>query len=167
MAKSKRYAAPIAEIANRLLDPLLARRAGINTMLLASWSEIVGDRYGQTSRPEKIRWPRDGGESESGTGFNPGQLTVACESAVAVFMMHEERELISRINSFFGYPAIIKIRFNQKSVRLEPRRPSPRPLDRMEQKRLEKMLHDVDDGALRKALEKLGTGVMRRKKSMD
>ena len=164
MAKSKRQAAPLAEIANRLIDPLLAKRAGINTMLLGSWGQIAGERYAETSRPEKIRWPREGGESETGTGFTPGQLTIACESAVAVFMMHEERELISRINAFFGYPAINKIRFNQKAVRLEPTRPEPRALDRLEQKRLGAMLADVEDDALRKALERLGTGVITRKK---
>ena len=124
----------------------------------------AGERYAETSRPEKIRWPREGGESETGTGFTPGQLTIACESAVAVFMMHEERELISRINAFFGYPAINKIRFNQKAVRLEPTRPEPRALDRLEQKRLGAMLADVEDDTLRKALERLGTGVITRKK---
>lgn len=164
MAKRSNKVAPLAEIANRLLDPLLARRAGINTMLLGAWGEIVGERYAQTSRPEQIRWPKRADQAESGAGFVPGQLTIACESATSVFLMHEERELIARINAFFGFPAIERVRFVQKPVRIKEMRSEPPPLDRVRKKRLEAMLADVDDPALRQALEKLGTGVMSRKK---
>ncbi|MBW3096915.1 DUF721 domain-containing protein [Pseudohoeflea coraliihabitans] len=154
----------LADVANRLVDPLLSRRAGINTMLLASWDAIVGERFAQTSRPERIRWPRQAGEPESGAGFSPGQLVIACEGASAVFLMHEERQLVSRVNAFFGFPAVDRIRFVQKAVAPEQKRKPLPPLDRLEQKRLGDMLAEVEDPALRQALEKLGTGVLGRNK---
>lgn len=44
----------IAEIANGIMDPLLSKRAGINTALLGSWDEIAGDDFADCTRPEKI-----------------------------------------------------------------------------------------------------------------
>ena len=44
MAKpfTRKGSVQIAEIANGLIDPILAKRAGINTLLLGSWDEIAG-----------------------------------------------------------------------------------------------------------------------------
>lgn len=162
-ARRRRQVVQIAEIANRLIDPILARRAGINTMLLGAWGEIAGARYADNSRPEKIRWSRPAGPEEAGGGFTPGQLTVACDGASALFLMHEERELIARVNGFFGFPAIDQVRFVQKPVARPQDKPKVRPLDAVEKKRLAGMLGEVEDPKLRAALERLGAGVIGRR----
>lgn len=153
----------IAEIANGLIDPILAKRAGINTMLLASWDEIAGEQFAGCSRPERIRWPRQDGPDETGGGFTPGLLTIACEGARALFLMHQEAELISRLNSFFGFRAISQIRIVQKAIHVPARKPKARPLDASEKSRLAGMLADVEDPRLREALQRLGTGVIGRR----
>ena len=66
----------IAEIANGLMDPVLARRAGISTALLGSWDEIAGEEFADCTRPEKIAWPRHGDPGDEG-GHRPGVLTIA------------------------------------------------------------------------------------------
>jgi hypothetical protein len=152
----------IAEIANGLIDPILARRAGINTLLLGSWDEIAGEQFAGCSRPERIRWPRQEGPDETGGGFAPGVLTVACEGARALFLMHQEAELISRVNSFFGFQAISQVRIVQKAIHLPTRKPKARPLDQAEKARLASMLGEIEDPRLRQALERLGTGVIGR-----
>ncbi len=153
----------IAEIANGLIDPILAKRAGINTLLLASWDEIAGEQFAGCSRPERIRWPRQDGPDETGAGFSPGLLTIACEGARALFLMHQEAELISRVNAFFGFRAISQIRIVQKAVHVPSQKPKARPLDAREKHRLAGMLADVEDPRLREALERLGTGVIGRR----
>lgn len=165
MAKpfSRKGSLQIAEIANGLIDPILAKRAGINTLLLASWDEIAGEQFADCSRPERIRWPRQDGPDETGGGFTPGLLTIACEGARALFLMHQEAELISRVNSFFGFRAISQIKIIQKAVHVPERKPSARSLDAREKKRLDEMLAEVEDPRLREALERLGTGVLGRK----
>ncbi|VVT20950.1 conserved hypothetical protein [Hoeflea sp. EC-HK425] len=152
----------IAEIANGLIDPILARRAGINTLLLGSWDEIAGEQFADCSRPERIRWPRQDGPDETGGGFAPGVLTVACEGARALFLMHQEAELISRVNSFFGFQAISQVRIVQKAIHVPTRKPKARPLDQAEKSRLASMLGEIEDPKLRQALERLGTGVIGR-----
>jgi len=153
----------IAEIANGLIDPILAKRAGINTLLLASWDEIAGEQFADCSRPERIRWPRQDGPDETGAGFAPGLLTIACEGARALFLMHQEAELISRVNSFFGFRAISQIKIIQKAIHVPSQKPKARPLDAKEKSRLAGMLAEVEDPRLREALERLGTGVLARK----
>ena len=45
-----------------MIDPVLAKRAGINTLLLGSWDEIAGEDFADCTRPEKIAWPRRASE---------------------------------------------------------------------------------------------------------
>lgn len=68
MSYPRKGAKQISELANGLIDPVLARRAGINTALLGSWSEIAGEDFADCTRPEKIAWARGGNETG---GFRP------------------------------------------------------------------------------------------------
>ncbi|NSZ62172.1 DUF721 domain-containing protein [Agrobacterium tumefaciens] len=154
----------IAEIANGIMDPLLSKRAGINTALLGSWDEIAGDDFADCTRPEKITWPRRDEGPDRG-GYQPGVLTIACEGARALFLTHAQGELIARINGFFGFPAVRQIRIVQKPVsQAVPRRRKPPPLRGDAAKRLDDMMDGIESEALRKAVERLGTAVMQKKK---
>ncbi|ADY63725.1 MULTISPECIES: DUF721 domain-containing protein [Rhizobium/Agrobacterium group] len=154
----------IAEIANGIMDPLLSKRAGINTALLGSWDEIAGDDFADCTRPEKITWPRRDEGPDRG-GYQPGVLTIACEGARALFLTHAQGELIARINGFFGFPAVRQIRIVQKPVSQPvPRRRKPPPLRGDAAKRLDDMMDGIESEALRKAVERLGTAVMQKKK---
>lgn len=154
----------IAEVANSIVDPVLARRAGISTALLGSWDEIAGEEFADCSRPEKIAWPRRDGSNDAG-GYQPGVLTVACEGARALFLTHAQGELIARINAFFGFPAVRQIRIVQKPVSqaAKHRRPPP-PLKGEAAKRLEGMMDGIESEALRNAVARLGTAVLQKKR---
>ncbi|MDH6268465.1 hypothetical protein M2360_003871 [Rhizobium sp. SG_E_25_P2] len=155
----------IAEAANRLIDPVLARKAGINTALIGSWDEIAGADFAECTRPEKITWPRANADRYGDAGgVEPGVLTIACEGARALFLAHAQGELIQRINGFFGYPAIRQVRIVQKPVSMgHKHRPKPRPLTRDQQAKLTDMTADIDNEKLKAALERLGRGVMGRR----
>ncbi|MBB3133851.1 hypothetical protein FHS26_001564 [Rhizobium pisi] len=147
----------ISELANRLIDPVLARRAGINTALLGSWSEIAGEDFADCTRPEKIAWARGGDEGS----FRPGVLTIACEGARALFLTHAQGELIQRINSFFGFAAVHQIRIVQKPVSQAVRRSrAPAPLKGEAARKLEGMMEGIEGDKLRQAIQRLGTAVM-------
>lgn len=155
----RRRVKQISEIANAVLDPLLAKRAGINTTLLAMWPDIVGADFADCTRPERIKWPRRSGTDD---GFVPGTLTIACEGARALFLAHAQDQLIQRLNGVFGFPAISSIRIVQKPVN-SARQPRPRPdITEMDKNRLDRMVAGIDDPRLRAALERLGTGVIGR-----
>lgn len=148
----------ISEIANGVLDPVLAKRAGINTMLLGLWDEIVGADFADCTRPEKIRWPRRASE---GDAFEPGTLTIACEGARALFLVHSQDQLIQRLNSVFGFPAVDRIKIVQKPVSAAPHaRAVHRELSPERQQHLADMISGIESKNLRDALARLGKGVM-------
>nr|WP_316652972.1 DUF721 domain-containing protein [uncultured Gellertiella sp.] len=150
----------VSEIANPLLDKVLAKKAGINTALLGSWDEIAGEDFAESTRPEKITWPRRDYAGPDG-GYEPGVLTIACEGARALFLTHVQGELISRINGFFGFPAIRQIRIVQKPVSSgPPRSRKPVPLTGAAAARLDAMIDGVEEGKLRQALTRLGTAML-------
>jgi hypothetical protein len=153
----------IAEIANGLIDPVLAKRAGISTALLGSWDEIAGEEFADCTRPEKIVWARNDGYRDD--GYTPGTLTIACEGARALFLTHAQGELIGRINAFFGFPAVRQIRIVQKPVSPQMKHSkTPRPLKGEPAQKLHDMMEGIESEALRKAVERLGTAVLQQKR---
>lgn len=156
---SRRGVVQVSEIANPMLDKVLAKKAGISTALLGSWDEIAGEDFAENTRPEKITWPRRDFAGADG-GYEPGVLTIACEGARALFLTHSQGELISRINTFFGFPAIRQIRIVQKPVSMQVRRSRKiAPLTGSAAKKLDDLMDGVEDGPLRAALTRLGTAM--------
>ena len=157
-------ARPIAEYAAKVLAPVIARRAAMTVDLLTAWPDIVGQQHADYTMPEKINWPRRSSDDDP---FSPGTLVVRCDGPRAVLIQHESQQLVERVNLFFGFHAIARIRLVQKPVtrmRREktPRLPEPGP---EESRKLDKILNSIDDPQLRARLEKLGRGVMARKNS--
>ncbi len=161
-SKTRRGIVQISEVANALIDPVLAKRAGINTMLLGSWDEIVGADFAECTRPERIAWPRRASEmSGEGGGYQPGVLTIACEGARALFLSHQQGDIIQRVNGFFGFPAVSQVRIVQKPVAVASRhRPKPRPLTGDAARHLDDLVSGIEGDALKMALQRLGTAVL-------
>lgn len=158
---SKRGVAQISEVANGLIDPVLSKRAGINTLLLGSWDEIAGEEFADCTRPERITWPRRAAEMAGEGGYEPGVLTVACEGARALFLSHAQGELIQRVNGFFGFPAVRQLRIVQKPVSNTARaQRSLKPLTGERAKHLDSLVDGIENDALKAALVKLGTAVL-------
>ncbi|MEM6461464.1 MAG: DUF721 domain-containing protein [Pseudomonadota bacterium] len=148
----------ISEVANGVIDPILAKRAGINTMLLSMWDEIAGAEFADCTRPEKIKWPRRA--SEDGP-FEPGMLTIACEGARALFLVHSQDQLIQRLNSVFGFPAVGRIKIVQKPVSARAAAPeNPRHISAEQAEQLAGLVAGIESEKLRNALARLGRCVM-------
>ncbi|MFA1622756.1 DUF721 domain-containing protein [Rhizobium mongolense] len=157
MSYQRKAEKQISELANGLIDPVLAKRAGINTALLGSWDEIAGEDFADCTRPEKIAWAR-GNEVDT---YKPGVLTIACEGARALFLTHAQGELIQRINSFFGFAAVHQIRIVQKPVSQAVKRSrTPPPLKGEAARKLEDMMEGIEGDKLREAVKRLGTAVL-------
>lgn len=150
---------PVSDLATEILDPVMRRRAGVSIGLVQSWDEIVGPRLAGRTRPEKIQWPRRMSDDDP---FEPATLVIACEGAAALHLQHETAEVIGRVNSFLGFPAIGRIRIVQKPVRQAeaPPRPRPRALTPPEKARLADAVGGIEDQGLREALERLGASIL-------
>lgn len=154
---------PLSDYATRVLEPVIARRAGMTLDLVAAWPELAGPRHAGHTRPERIVWPRRAHEDDP---FKPGVLVVACEGARAVWLQHEAGEVVARVNVFFGFAAIERLRIVQKPVaRLDRPSPAEPPaLDAEARRKLDAILAKVEPGPLRDRLARLGAGVIARER---
>jgi hypothetical protein len=85
------------------------RRFGfVQSSVVSRWDEIVGARYASVSAPESIRFPM--GKKADGT------LELVVEGAHATMMQHVIPEIITRVNRFFGYSAVAKVKMRQGTV---------------------------------------------------
>lgn len=148
---------PVSDLVSGILDPVLAKRAGITTSLVQAWDEIVGERLSGQSRPDQIKWNRRVGDDDP---FEPATLIIACEAGAALHIQHETTEVMARVNAFLGYSAIGRIRIVQKPVS------SPAPIPKKtrqipedERNRIAEKVSGIDDEPLRDALERLGNNV--------
>ena len=153
----------VSEFAASILKDVIGRRTGMTMDLIAGWEDIVGDAYSSCTMPEKIIWPKRSSDADP---FQPGVLVVACDGAKALFFQHETGQILERLNLFFGFIAIEKIKLVQKPVaKALPKRIIPKVLDQSEKERLGDVLNQIDDPKLRQKLEKFGRGVILRNKN--
>lgn len=81
------------------LTEAAVRRAGFpDPSLVFRWAEIAGAETAKVARPIRCR--------RSSEGL---VLTVRCEQAASVFLQHETRTLLDRVNAFLGAGAVARI----------------------------------------------------------
>lgn len=131
------------------------RRFGfVQSSIVTRWPEIAGPRYAAVSQPDMIKFPA--GKKDSGTLF----LTVS--GAHAPMLQHVGPELVERVNRFFGYQAITRIKMTQGTItRSADDRPPERPpvALRPVPRELGDSLRDIGDDELRTVLERMAAGL--------
>ncbi len=117
-AERRRYAAGLEDLARKLAAPALRRYGFVQDALVARWPEIVGERFAEVSLPVRL-----GFTPESRTG---GTLTIRIEGPMATQFQHAENLVIERVNQFFGYAAVARLKLMQGPV--PPRQSRPRAI---------------------------------------
>ena len=107
-----RYPRPLSELISKIINPVVERRAGMSSDLIAVWSDLVGTEHARYSRPQKLLWSRHIGELDE---FSPATLVVACDSSRALFFQHETTNIIQRVNTYFGFAAVDRVKIIQKT----------------------------------------------------
>jgi hypothetical protein len=126
------------------------RRFGfVQSAVVTRWAEIVGERHARFSAPESIRFPH--GERANGT------LTLTVAGAHATMMQHIAPEIISRVNRFFGYPAVARVLIRQGEV-TRPKLAMPLPAAPLPVE-LSDSLRTIADPELKAVLSSLAAGI--------
>jgi len=120
---------------------------------VANWEAIVGADLAALSAPERIRWPRGGGETAQKQG---GTLIIRAIPGRALELQYDASRIIARMNGYFGYGAIAAVKVVQSaSLPAKPTSPPALPVKPV----CEQELGDVEPGPLKDALERLGRAV--------
>lgn len=140
---------PIGELMPEIGRTAFRKFGFIQSSVVTRWAEIVGERHARVCMPEAIRFPP--GEKTDGI------LDLVVVPAHAPFISHVTPEIIERVNRFFGYKAVARVKLRQgevkppAGVRPATAPPSLRPIP----VELGDSLRDIGDAELRQVLESL------------
>ena len=126
------------------------RRYGfVQSSVVTRWQEIVGPHHAKVCMPEAIRFPP--GEK------NEGILQLVVMPAHAPLIQHVIPEIIERVNRFFGYNAVSRVKIRQGVVKApaDNSRPKAPPSLKPIPMELGDSLRDIGDQELRTVLESL------------
>ncbi|WP_111423108.1 DUF721 domain-containing protein, partial [Rhodoplanes roseus] len=100
---------PLADLVGACFTPAFQRRGFAAAEIVTHWDDIVGPEVAAIAEPMKIEWPRgrEGGEQE------PATLVLRVEGPAAIEVQHMAAVIVSRINQFFGWPAISRLALRQ------------------------------------------------------
>jgi hypothetical protein len=131
------------------------RRYGfVQSSVVSRWVEIVGPTHAKVCQPEAIRFPP--GEKAGGI------LQLVVLPAHAPLIQHVIPEIIERVNRFFGYGAVAKVKLRQGAVQpghAETPREAPLSLKPIPME-LGDSLRDIGDPELRAVLESLAQSLV-------
>ena len=155
-------AKPLADLVSKAMTPACRKRGFASVDIVASWADIVGDRYGTRVQPDRLIWPRQPELTDPDTPPQPATLVVHTDGATALMLSHDSSQVIERINMFYGWAAIGRIKILQKPVQVKQaaQRKALRSLTRSEERKLDQSLEGVENERLREALKKLGAQVI-------
>lgn len=121
--------------------------------LVTDWAAVVGSTIAERSLPLRLSFT--GGERREGT------LHVRVSGALALELQHLEPQVLERINGYFGYRAVGRLKIHQGPVpnQSEPRRPPAGATSPEAEVEIGSQISDVQDEALREALRSLGRSI--------
>ncbi len=134
----------------RVTKRLFGKRGFAEGGLAADWPSIVGAELATRCRPGKLAFARAAERRE-------GTLTLRVEAPFATEVQHMAPQIMERINGYFGYRAVARLRLKQVAYSPSPNSevtgPTPVPEITPE---LAARLESVEDPELRAALGRLG-----------
>ena len=153
MSGPRRIGQTVPEVAGKVLG----KRGLAFGALITDWPAIVGQQLSLRTAPDKLSFPR--GKREEAT------LHIRAKGAIALELQHLEPQIIERINSFFGYRAVAKIKLIHAGLPIVPSpMVRPRALTMDEEISVTTTLANVEDDDLRATLERFGRSLLARPK---
>ena len=142
----------IAVPSDRVTRPAFGRHGFAGGALVVDWPAIVGSAVASHTLPLGIKFPPK--ERSEGT------LTVKVDSgAFALEMQHLEPLILERINGYFGWKAVARLKLRQgplpESAMARPNPTAPQPTSTAPLPASDR-LAQVEDPELRDVLERLG-----------
>jgi hypothetical protein len=156
------YARAVGSYIPGLTKSAFAKYGFSAATLLTDWKSIVGADLAQYTEPERLKWPVRAqapiSEDNEDEGRPGATLILRVDAGRALDVQYRARQLVERINAYFGYRAVADLRLVQAPI---GKVPPPVRVARAEPAKI--ALPAVTDGALRAALEQMAHGIVMRK----
>ena len=146
----KRGPEPMARHALGLLKGHLAKRGFAQVELVTRWPEIAGADLSVHCVPHKF----------SVTASGAAVLSLLADDRAALELQHQTPKLIEKINRYFGYAVVSRIKVVAGEIPKPRVRPALRRLTAGEESELSAWTSQVEDPELREALTRLGRNAL-------
>jgi hypothetical protein len=143
-----------AETARRRLGEAAAGHGFAEPEVLLRWSEVVGEQLSALCAPVKVNYSQNHGLGAT--------LVVRTEGARAPEVEHLGPRIIERVNQFYGYRAIARLKVTQEEPARFAGRPNTAPAEpgANETARAADLTRGIQNDALRTALTRMGAHVL-------
>jgi hypothetical protein len=156
------FAKQLRDVTGKIVGKTFTQQGFGSTELVTRWISIVGQDIGANSEPIKIQWTRPPPSHPSRASREwtqePGTLLLRVEGPGAIEIQHLTNVICDRVNQFFGWRAIARIKLQQAPLRRHRRTKAPAP-DPIAAARIAATLPEIADEDLKQALARLGAAV--------
>jgi hypothetical protein len=146
----------LGETVSAVAGPMLGRRGFAGSRVAAEWASIVGEHLAARSLPERVV------RAPGGQGGGTLHVRIA-SGALAVELQHLEPLIVERINTYFGYQAVARLKLVHGPIpdrRID--RAPPHALAPADEATIEGLAAGIEDPSLREALRDLGNRLFAR-----
>jgi len=149
---------PLSARLARVTGAVFRRQGFAEAHIIRHWAAIVGAELAGATSPERLRPTRG--------DIRGAALVVRVDGAFALEIQHLEPQILERINAYYGYSAVARLKLKQGPLPARPA-PAPRPaaLTGEEQAAIDAALASMPSDDLKDALGRLGRRVMAAAKS--
>lgn len=159
----RRYSLPpVGSRIARLTRDIFRKRGFAEGHILSNWPDIIGKDLADFSAPHRMIYPRRLREGSGPQGAAVLEITV--DGPIALEIKHLEPQIIERINGYYGYSAISRLKLTQGPLPTKPR-PRRRPIRMLapeERSALNERLGPIAEPELKDALVRLGERILGR-----
>ena len=137
-----------------LVKPVFKNRGLLEGKIITHWSQIVGDQISKIALAEKITFPK--GQRSDGT------LHMVVTSSGALLIQYAQDLILERVNTFFGYKALTKLRLAHGLIpKTEENKPGvDKPLSTADEDWVQSHIESIEDEELKSYLQALGRAVL-------
>jgi len=126
----------------------------------SKWSEIVGSYFKEYSEPLNVSRVR-GYENDLGETVYKNYLNVSVAPAAAIELQHFKGTIIEKINTYFGYKAIMDLRIHQNYIpkRTHMKQINKKNIDKDGIEFVKQNIKEFQNSDLKKSLLNLGNKI--------
>ena len=137
----------------------------IEFIIHSKWPEIAGTYFSEYSQPQNILRLPDY-ENEIGETMYKNYLNVSVAPAAALEFQHFKDKILEKINSYFGYKAIIDLRIQQNYIPKEDNnlKMNNKDLTDNERKNISEEVQELSNKDLKESLIDLGKKIIKESK---
>ncbi len=153
---------PIGNTIKKVNRNFTSKFGKIEFIIQSKWSDIAGKYFAEYSEPKNITRLLDS-ENEIGEQIYKNYLNVSVAPAAALEFQHFRDTILEKINSYFGYKAVLDLRIQQNYI---PRRKSKQLSDmnntrltNNEQNEIAVEVENLNSKDLKKSLIDLGKNI--------